>query len=78
MLTPIPVDEFVGYFVKENPEFDALSLKNSCVQAIAHKQNGAKCICCGQPIWAWPMQLVVWICVSPVKQGRLMTVRITK
>lgn len=52
MLTPIPVDEFVGYFVKANPEFDSLTLQNSCVQALEHKRQGAKCICCGQPIWA--------------------------
>lgn len=52
MLTPLPVDEFVEYFVKTNPEFDSLTLRNSCVQALEHKRQGAKCICCGQPIWA--------------------------
>ena len=52
MLTPLPVDEFVEYFVKANPEFDSLTLRNSCVQALEHKRQGAECICCGQPIWA--------------------------
>lgn len=52
MLTPLPVDEFVEYFVKANPEFDSLTLRNSCVKALERKKAGAKCICCGQPIWA--------------------------
>ena len=52
MLIPLPVDEFVEYFVKANPEFDSLTPRNSCIQALEHKRQGAKCICCGQPIWA--------------------------
>lgn len=52
MFTPISMDEFIRSYKKANPNEDAAALRSALDDAVNNKRHGAKCLCCGQPIWS--------------------------
>ena len=51
-MLPISIEEFADMAIKSNKDMN----KNDLIKALRHtleeKNNGAKCIDCGSPIWA--------------------------
>lgn len=52
MFIPISIDEFVKKHIRSNPDENAADLRASLEETVKCKQDGEKCCCCGQPIWA--------------------------
>ena len=49
---PISIEEFAEMTVKANQDMNKKELIKALRQALEEKNNGAKCIVCGSPIWA--------------------------
>jgi len=52
MFVPIPLDEFISSYLKNNPKENAGKLRASLTRAVEAKKSGTVCGVCGQPIWA--------------------------
>lgn len=53
MMIPVSIKEFAEKTIRANPnEYKKAELMASLKEALAAKQNGAKCPICGSPIWA--------------------------
>lgn len=51
-MIPIKIDKYARMVVKRNPDEDLGRLKVSLKNALEAKKAGAKCVVCGNPIWA--------------------------
>ena len=51
-MLPISIEEFAEMTVKANQDMNKKELVKALRQALEEKNNGAKCIVCGSPIWA--------------------------
>ena len=60
MFCPISVDDFINKHIKINLDESENSLRSSLIEAAESKKNGAKCMTCGQPIWAIGSAIVGW------------------
>lgn len=52
MLAPISVENFADMVMKNNKVYKRKELLRTLQETLQDKRNGAKCIICGQPIWA--------------------------
>lgn len=50
-MLPISIEEFAEMIVKANQDMNKKELIKALRQALEEKNNGAKCIVCGSPIW---------------------------
>ena len=60
MFCSISIDDFVKNTVKNNKDINKKELQESVKDAVKAKRNGAKCICCGNTIWAVGTSIVGW------------------
>ena len=51
-MVPISVEKFVDMVMKNNKGYNRKELIDSLKAALDAKKHGAKCMVCGQPIWA--------------------------
>ena len=51
-MLPIPIEEFAEMTVKTNKDMNKSELIAALKHSLKAKNNGAKCIVCGSPIWA--------------------------
>ena len=59
-MVPIKLDEFVSQFVKGNPGESKKTIRKQLNAAVEAKQNGARCIHCGNIIWAIGSAVIGW------------------
>lgn len=52
MMQPITIEKYADMVMRNNNGYNRADLVKSLRAALAAKQNGAKCMICGQPIWA--------------------------
>ena len=52
MFKPIDMESFVDITLKANKDLKRNELEESLKEFVERKKNGAKCFCCGAPIWA--------------------------
>ena len=52
MMQPITVEKYADMVMQNNKGYNRADLVKSLRAALAAKKNGAKCMICGQPIWA--------------------------
>lgn len=57
---PIPIEEYTRLHIRNNPSDKPEQVKSLLAQAVKRKAAGAKCINCGQPIWAIGAAFVGW------------------
>lgn len=60
MFSPISIDNFIKSYKENNPQEDAVSLRNVLTETVKAKKNGAVCNQCKQPIWAIGSAVVGW------------------
>lgn len=60
MFTPISIDDFIKSYIKNNPGEKDSNIHESLPATVEAKKNGAKCMQCGQPIWAIGTAIVGW------------------
>ena len=48
----ISIEKFADMTVKANKDMNKKELINALRQTLKEKENGAKCLICGSPIWA--------------------------
>lgn len=51
-MQPISIEKFADMTVKNNKGMNKKELIKTLRQTLREKENGAKCIICGSPIWA--------------------------
>ena len=51
-MVPISIEEFADMTVKNNKSMSRDDLIQNLKAALQNKKNGAKCMQCGNPIWA--------------------------
>lgn len=51
-MVPISIEKLIEQMAKSNKGLNKKETKKSILEASERKMNGAKCIQCGQPIWA--------------------------
>ena len=49
---PISIEKFADMTIKSNKDMNKKELIKALRQTLKEKNNGAKCIVCGSPIWA--------------------------
>lgn len=59
-MVSINIDKFIEKTMKTNKDMDRNKLKNHLDNAVKSKRKGAKCIFCGQPIWAIGSAMYEW------------------
>jgi hypothetical protein len=59
-MVSICIDKFIKKTLKNNKEIDRSKLKNNLKNAVESKKSGAKCMVCGQPIWAVGSAMCEW------------------
>lgn len=60
MFIPISIDDYVRSHMENNPDDNKAKVENAVRSATAAKKNGARCMQCGQPIWAIGTATVGW------------------
>jgi len=51
-MVPISIEKFARMTCENNEDLDYKDLIRSLEETLAAKENGAKCVICGSPIWA--------------------------
>ena len=51
-MVPIPIEKFADMVMKNNEGYNRKELVEALQAALDAKNHGAKCVICGQPIWA--------------------------
>lgn len=52
IIHPISIEKFADMTIKSNKNMNKKELIKALRQTLEEKNNGAKCIVCGAPIWA--------------------------
>ncbi|TCS75725.1 hypothetical protein EDD64_106101 [Effusibacillus lacus] len=60
MVVPISIEKFVAKYMKSNPSADKKLVLSSLKNSVKSKKSDARCIHCGQPIWAIGSSFVGW------------------
>ena len=63
MMQPITIEKYADMVMRNNKGYNLADLIKSLRAALAAKQNGAKCMICGQPIWAAGSAITGLLCV---------------
>ena len=59
-MVPMNIDKFVNLTVESNEWLDKKKFKSDLVKAVKRKKSGAKCIVCGNTIWAIGTAMCGW------------------